>query len=109
MAKELKGVLYFVVRNLEAFVWLAAILYFALSPVHSEGHFTICPLALAGFEYCPGCGLGRSLVLLLHGHLAESFSMHPLAIFALAVLCSRIVIVFRNYFRFQKQIVTMST
>jgi hypothetical protein len=94
----------FLVHNLEAFVWIAAILYFAVSPLPSGEHFTICPLSLAGFEHCPGCGLGRSLILLLHGHLTESFNMHPLAVFALIVLIVRIIFIFRNYFRFQKQL-----
>jgi hypothetical protein len=94
----------FLVHNLEAFIWIAAILYFAVSPLPSGEHFTICPLSLAGFEHCPGCGLGRSLILLLHGHVTESFNMHPLAVFALLVLVVRIIFVFRAYFRFQKQL-----
>jgi hypothetical protein len=94
----------FLVHNLEAFIWIAAILYFAVSPLPSGEHFTICPLSLAGFEHCPGCGLGRSLILLLHGHVNESFTMHPLALFALIVLVLRIILVFRNYFRLQKQL-----
>jgi hypothetical protein len=94
----------FLRRNLEAFIWLAAILYFVASPVHSEGHFTICPLSLAGFQHCPGCGLGRAMILLLHGRFTESLGMHPLAPFALAVLVARIVIVFSNYFNFQKHL-----
>ncbi len=94
----------FVIRNLEAFIWLAVIVYFAVSPIHAGGHFTICPLSLAGFEHCPGCGLGRSMVLLLHGHISESFGMHPLGIFALFVLVLRIVFVFRNNFKLQKQL-----
>jgi len=48
----------FMVHNLEAFVWLGVIIYFAASPVHFGNHFTICPLSLADFEHCPGCGLG---------------------------------------------------
>jgi len=108
MFKEMQKTGSFVVHNLEAFVWITAILYFAASPVYSGGHFSICPLSLAGFQHCPGCGLGRSMILLLHGHIAESFSMHPLAIFALAVLIARIVYVFRNYFQFRKQIMTLS-
>jgi len=94
----------FLVHNLEAFIWIAVIILFALSPVQSGNHFTICPLKLAGFEHCPGCGLGRSLILLLHGHVSESISMHPLAIFALAVFVVRIVSVFRNHFNYQKQL-----
>jgi hypothetical protein len=103
MITELQKAGIFFKHNLEAFIWLAAIIYFAASPVHSGEHFTICPLSLAGFEYCPGCGLGRSIILLLHGHFIESFQMHPLAILAFLVLAARIVIVFRNYYKFQKQ------
>ncbi|MFA5971568.1 MAG: DUF2752 domain-containing protein [Lentimicrobiaceae bacterium] len=94
----------FLVHNLEAFIWIVAILYFAVSPLPSSEHFTICPVSLAGFEHCPGCGLGRSLILLLHGHLTESFNMHPMAVFALIVLVVRIIFVFRNYFKFRKQL-----
>lgn len=98
----------FFISNLEAFVWIAAILIFAMSPVNSSEHFTICPLSLAGFEHCPGCGLGRSMILLLHGHVSESFEMHPLAIFALLVFVIRIVMVFRNNYRFRKQVTAFS-
>jgi hypothetical protein len=94
----------FVIRNLEAFIWLAVIVYFAVSPVQFANHFTICPLSLAGFEHCPGCGLGRALVLLLHGKLAESISMHPLGVFALGLFIVRIVEVFRTYFNYQRKL-----
>jgi hypothetical protein len=94
----------FVIRNLEAFIWLAVIVYFAVSPVQFANHFTICPLSLAGFEHCPGCGLGRAMVLLLHGKLAESISMHPLGIFALGLFVVRIFAVFSTYFNYHNQI-----
>lgn len=104
MATDIQKAGRFFLQNLEAFVWISAFVYFAASPVHSGNHFTICPLSLAGFEHCPGCGLGRSLILLLHGQVAESISMHPLGIFALGFLFVRIFQVFKTYFQFQKQI-----
>lgn len=104
MKIDLQKATKFMVHNLEAFVWLGVIIYFAASPVHFDNHFTICPLSLAGFEHCPGCGLGRSIVLLLHGKMAESISMHPLGIFALGLFVARIVTVFRNYFNYRKQL-----
>ncbi len=104
MRKELQSVIKFSVHNLEAFIWITAIIYFAISPLPTGEHFTICPLSLAGFHHCPGCGLGRSMILLLHGHLTESFNIHPLSVFAFVVLVVRIIIVFRNYFRYQKQL-----
>jgi len=95
---------HFTLHTLEAFVWIAVIVFFAFTSPDSGTHFTICPLSLAGFEYCPGCGLGRSIVLLLHGEVVESFRMHPLAIFAVAVFISRIAVVFTNYNKYRKQL-----
>ena len=97
----------FLVSNFEAFIWLAAIIYFAVSPVQLENHFTICPLSLAGFEHCPGCGLGRSIILFLHGRVNESWSMHPLGIPAVSILLIRIVTIIRNYSHRQK-LITLS-
>lgn len=94
----------FLKLNLEAIVWITVIVYFAISPVATGTHFTVCPLGLAGFQYCPGCGLGRSIILAFHGHLAESFKMNPFGIFAVSVLLARVITVFRNYIQLQHQI-----
>ena len=104
MSKESQRIGKFLIQNLEAFIWLSVIIYFAASPVQFGNHFTICPLNLAGFEHCPGCGLGRSMVLLLHGRISESISMHPLGIFALGIFTVRIYTVFSNYFNLQKHL-----
>jgi hypothetical protein len=109
MFKNFKSFVKFMVQNLEALIWITTIIYFALSPLPSGEHFTICPLSLAGFEHCPGCGLGRAMILLLHGHVSESINMHPLAIPALALFSARIVIVFKNYCKYQKQITAKTT
>jgi hypothetical protein len=109
MFKDFKSFGRFMVQNLEAFVWIAAIIYFAMSPLPSGQHFTICPLSLAGFEHCPGCGLGRAIILLLHGKVSESISMHPLAIPAMALFTARIILVFKKYFNYQKQITPKTT
>ena len=45
-----------------------------------------CPFFQATGCPCPGCGLGRAAVLLLHGHWRDSFQMHAFAIPALAML-----------------------
>ena len=96
----------FLTQNFEALVWLAVIVVFAVSPVQPVNHFTICPLSLAGFEHCPGCGLGRAMILLLHGRVAESIGMHPLAMFALGLLTIRIITDFMNFVKFRKQLVS---
>jgi hypothetical protein len=40
----------------------------------------ICMFARVTHHPCPGCGLTRATFALLHGHLGESLSFHPLAI-----------------------------
>ena len=79
------------VVGLEAFMWIAAIIFLAFIQPAESTHFTICPLSAVGFDFCPGCGLGRSVSYLLHGDIINSFSVHPLGIFAFIVLTIRII------------------
>jgi hypothetical protein len=76
--------------NPELVIWLAALIFLALSNP-TEHHSTLCPLSNLGFKYCPGCGLGRSVSYLFRGDLNASFHMHPLGIFAVGVISYRIV------------------
>jgi len=39
-----------------------------------------CPIAATFHRPCPGCGLTRATLLLLHGHVRASLAMHPLAV-----------------------------
>jgi hypothetical protein len=64
-----------------------------------DTHFSLCPLALSGFDFCPGCGLGRAVSLFLHGEIAQSFAIHPLGIFAVIVLSYRIIELLKPYLR----------
>lgn len=76
--------------NLELFIWIAALLLLAF--LNPDGNkVSLCPFHFLGFQYCPGCGLGRSIALLFRGRLAESFSMHPLGTFALVMIGFRII------------------
>lgn len=74
----------------EALIWLTGLLLlFFLDP--DAGHVTVCPFKNAGIDICPGCGLGRSVSLLLNGKISASFETHPLGIFAVIVLSFRII------------------
>ncbi|MBD1393519.1 DUF2752 domain-containing protein [Mucilaginibacter sp. ZB1P21] len=45
-----------------------------------QGHFSLCPLKLMGFKWCPGCGLGHAISYLFHGDIRKSFRAHWLGI-----------------------------
>jgi hypothetical protein len=75
---------------LEVIAWLAGLLTLAFLDPTNETHVTICPLANLGFEFCPGCGLGRSISFLFRGEFLQSFQSHPLGLFAVIILSFRI-------------------
>jgi Protein of unknown function (DUF2752) len=48
-------------------------------------HFPLCPLASSFGVPCPGCGLTRATLALLHGNVRAALHFHPL-VFLLAPL-----------------------
>ena len=40
----------------------------------------LCPFAIITRHPCPGCGLTRATLALVHGHLAEALRFHPLVL-----------------------------
>ncbi|WP_229738715.1 DUF2752 domain-containing protein [Parapedobacter pyrenivorans] len=68
---------------------MSALILLYFSNPHSH-HFTLCPLENAGIDWCPGCGLGRSISLFMHGEIQASFRMHWLGIPAFFVIAHRI-------------------
>lgn len=74
----------------EALVWITGLIILAFIKVDSSSHFTICPFNNLGIEYCPGCGLGKSIHFLLNMNIEQSLKAHPLGLFAFAVLIKRI-------------------
>ncbi len=95
MSKHFRTILLFLFNNSEAIIWLVALVSLATAPL-TDGHFTLCPLKNAGFQYCPGCGLGHSITLIFHGNFAASIQMHPFGFLALGIIGWRIVAVFKN-------------
>ena len=76
---------------LEALIWTASLVGLAVLGPSLEGHLTFCIPTLLGFDGCWGCGVGRSISHALHGDLAGSWASHPLGIFALTVIATRII------------------
>ena len=64
-----------------AFVW-------ALTPLAVLLGNQPCSIARVLHRPCPGCGLTRATLLMLHGHFAESFAMHPLALPMILCWCA---------------------
>lgn len=76
--------------NIEALCWIAGLIFLAAIDPYASQHLSFCPLHNLGFDFCPGCGLGRSISLLFHGDVGGSFRAHPLGIPALVILLARI-------------------
>ncbi len=81
---------YFKFIGFESLIWISGLIYLAFFSPIDQTHFTICPLANMGFNFCPGCGLGHSITQLFHGNFVESFNTHPLGLFALIIILYRI-------------------
>ncbi|NUQ79317.1 MAG: DUF2752 domain-containing protein [Polyangiaceae bacterium] len=54
---------------------IAAVLGFAVAV-----GIPLCPFAIVTRHPCPGCGLTRATLALLHGHFHEALRFHPLAV-----------------------------
>jgi hypothetical protein len=74
---------------LEMLIWVCGLAYLALLQPTLPAT-TFCVWKLAGLSACPGCGLGHSVALLLHGDLSGSVNTHPLGPCALIILLVRI-------------------
>ncbi|MEE9431003.1 MAG: DUF2752 domain-containing protein [Melioribacteraceae bacterium] len=81
----------FLKPNLEAYIWIIALIYLMFINPYQLNHFSFCAFKLIGIDYCPGCGIGRSISMLYRGDIFGSINMHPLGIFALAIIFYRIV------------------
>lgn len=99
---QIKNITHFIYKNLEAFIWIAALIYLAFINPYSTGHINLCAFNLVGIESCPGCGIGRSISSIFHGDILHSFEMHPLGMFALLIIGLRIVSIFYKNYKLNK-------
>lgn len=74
----------------ELTVWISSLVLLALMDPTTDVHYSFCIFKFLGIQFCPGCGLGHSISFLFHGDWQQSFSAHPLGIFAVAVILHRI-------------------
>ena len=86
---------------IELIFWITALVVLASAKVdepNAAAHFSLCPLANLGLDWCPGCGIGRSITALFNGNLGLSFQLHWFGLPALAILLYRISILIRLQF-----------
>lgn len=88
---------------LELIFWILALVLLATANPHQH-HFSLCPLAGLGIDWCPGCGLGRSISALLHGEIKESIAFHWFGLPALLLIISRIIQLSRTGIKENKKI-----
>ena len=85
-------------RELRA-TWLAAAVFVGgalLPPAWAAAGPPLCPFRLLTGLPCPGCGLTRSLVSLLHGDLTAAVYFHPLGPIAACVLLALVIVEVRR-------------
>ena len=85
---SLAGLTKFFWHKKEAFFWIAALIFLA-SQDPGNHHYTLCPISNMGFDFCPGCGLGRAISYFFRGDFVESLYAHPLGIAAVFILVYR--------------------
>jgi len=93
------GIRVWKIIGFEALIWILGLTYLAFFNFTGTTHFTICPLANLGIDFCPGCGLGNSISYLFKGDFIASFHSHPLGIFALIIITFRIITIIKNNWR----------
>ncbi len=82
---------------LELLVWTGALLFLAFTKTSGISHASLCPLDILGLDWCPGCGLGRSMRYMLQGDPLGSFNQHWFGIPALIILIYRIIQLLNNF------------
>lgn len=88
---------YYFFLHFEWIVLLSGLVLVALLDPFSQSA-SICPVDRLGFDFCPGCGLGKSVAFAARGNLSASLQSHPLGFFAIVMIITRIGSIFhRNY------------
>ena len=86
----------FVRTHFELLFWLTGLtILFFVSP--GSQHFTLCPISNLGFDFCPGCGIGRSLHFAMWFDFKNSFISHPLGLAALPIILMRVFTLFKKF------------
>lgn len=93
---------YYFFLHFEWIVLLSGLLLMAfMDPFTQAASF--CPIDRLGFDFCPGCGLGKSVALAARGYLSASLQSHPLGFLAIVVIIGRICSIYRRNYNLIKE------
>ena len=87
---------------LEAWIWIAGLIYLFFINPYQPQTFTLCPFHNLGLDFCPGCGLGRSIAFFYHGDILHSLKAHPLGMAGLAIIIYRIYFLIKMNYKLKK-------
>ncbi len=82
-------------NNIELIFWTMGLIYLFINSL-AQTDLSFCPVKHLGFNWCPGCGLGKSISYLFNFQIINSLKTHPLGIFALIVISYRILTLIKN-------------
>ncbi|HMX59564.1 MAG: DUF2752 domain-containing protein [Chitinophagales bacterium] len=88
--------------SLELCFWIITLLYLYFIDTTAP-HLSFCIFKLFDVTACNGCGIGKSIALLIHGEYKQSISTHWLGTFALAMIVYRIVQLFFTIYKTNRQ------
>lgn len=83
------GVLHWLKNNVELLFWITGLLLLFFTDMKDPSR-SLCIFRLAGFEGCPGCGIGHAIHDALHFNFKSSFSAHFMGIPAVLIILHRI-------------------
>ena len=84
-------------KYFELIAWISALLLLARLDPNTGDDSSLCILHYIGLQYCPGCGLGRSIAYLFRGELKLSFDTHFMGVPAAGIMLHRIFTLIRKY------------
>ena len=91
--------IFFKLIPLEAAVWIIALVLLIINDPGNAHASSLCPVHNLGLDFCPGCGLGTSISYAFRGQFEASFSSHPLGMFAILILASRVYTLLRKSYK----------
>lgn len=87
--------------HFEWMVLLTGLLLMAfLDPFSNSPSF--CAVDRLGFDFCPGCGLGKSIAHTFRGNIPASLEAHPAGMFATIIIFGRVLSILHRNHKYNK-------